>query len=81
MGQLYHQAIEKRDLYVGCGLAVELAEMLVAMEESEEADALFFHTVRASRRSGTLPGLPGERARIWHAVEASLRPGSSAGVD
>jgi len=28
--QLYHQALEKRDLYVGCGLAVELAEMLEA---------------------------------------------------
>jgi ATP/maltotriose-dependent transcriptional regulator MalT len=50
--QLYHQALEKRDLYVGCGLAVELAEMLAAMEESEEADALFFHTVKAAAAAG-----------------------------
>jgi ATP/maltotriose-dependent transcriptional regulator MalT len=50
--QLYHQALEKRELYVGCGLAVELAEMLVAMEELEEADALFFHTVKAAAVAG-----------------------------
>jgi ATP/maltotriose-dependent transcriptional regulator MalT len=50
--QLYHQAIEKRDLYVGCGLAVELAEMLAAIEESEEADALFFHTVKIAAAAG-----------------------------
>ena len=50
--QLYHQALEKRDLYVGCGLAVELAEMLTAMDESEEADALFFHTVKAAAAAG-----------------------------
>jgi ATP/maltotriose-dependent transcriptional regulator MalT len=50
--QLYHQALEKQDLYVGCGLAVELAQMLAAMEESEEADALFFHTVKAAAAAG-----------------------------
>jgi len=50
--QLYHQALEKRDLYVGCGLAVELAEMLAAMEETEEADALFFHTVKVAAAAG-----------------------------
>jgi len=50
--QLYHQALEKRELYVGCGLAVELAEMLAAMEELEEADALFFHTVKAAAVAG-----------------------------
>jgi len=50
--QLYHQALERRDLYVGCGLAVELAEMLAAMEETEEADALFFHTVKAAAAAG-----------------------------
>jgi LuxR family transcriptional regulator, maltose regulon positive regulatory protein len=50
--QLYHQAIEKRDLYVGCGLAVELAEMLAAIEESEEADALFFYTVKIAAVAG-----------------------------
>jgi LuxR family maltose regulon positive regulatory protein len=52
MRQLYHQALEKRDLYVGCGLAVELAEMLAAMQETEAADALFFHTVKAAAAAG-----------------------------
>jgi LuxR family maltose regulon positive regulatory protein len=50
--QLYHQALEKRELYLGCGLAVELAEMLAGMQESGEADALFFDTVRAAAVAG-----------------------------
>jgi ATP/maltotriose-dependent transcriptional regulator MalT len=50
--QLYHQALEKRDMYFACGLAVELAEMLAAMEGREEADALFFHTVKAASVAG-----------------------------
>jgi ATP/maltotriose-dependent transcriptional regulator MalT len=50
--QLYHRALEKRDLYVGCGVAVELAEMLAATDEIEEADALFFHTVKAAAAAG-----------------------------
>ncbi len=48
MRQLYHQALERRDLYLARGLAVELAEMLAVMEEIEEADALFFDTVKAA---------------------------------
>ena len=50
--QLYHQALEEQDLYVGRGLAVELAEMLAAMKETEEADALFFHTIKAAAAAG-----------------------------
>jgi ATP/maltotriose-dependent transcriptional regulator MalT len=50
--QLYHQALEKRHLYLGCGVAVELAEMLAATDEIEEADALFFHTVKAAAAAG-----------------------------
>ena len=50
--QLYHQALEKRDLYVGCGLAVELVEMLVVLGEFEEADALFFHILKAGAVGG-----------------------------
>ena len=50
--QLYHHAIEKRDLYVGCRLAVELAEMLVVIGETEEAAALFFCTVKAGAAAG-----------------------------
>ena len=51
--QVYHHAIEKRDLYLGCRLAVELAEMLAVIGESEEADALLFDTIEA----GALVGL------------------------
>jgi LuxR family maltose regulon positive regulatory protein len=52
MRQLYHQALDRRDLYIGCGLAVELAQMLAAMDKSEEADALFFHTLKAAAAAG-----------------------------
>ena len=79
--QLYHQALEKQDLYVGCGLALELADMLAAMAESEEADALIFPHRQGSRRSGPLPGLPGGRAGIWPTLETSLRPSGNAGLD
>jgi ATP/maltotriose-dependent transcriptional regulator MalT len=50
--QLYHLALEKQDLYVGCGVAVELAEMLVVLKEFEEADALFFHILKAAAVAG-----------------------------
>jgi ATP/maltotriose-dependent transcriptional regulator MalT len=76
--QLYHQALEKRNLYVGCGVAVELAEMLAAMEEIEEADALFFHSVKAAAAAGLyqvfLEGGPGSGMllrRAYARAEAS----------
>src|SRR5258707_6026170 len=79
--QLYHQALEKRDLYVGCGLAVELAEMLVAMEESEEADALFFHTIRAAAVAGLyqvfLEGGPGSGMLLRRAYARAAAPAST----
>jgi ATP/maltotriose-dependent transcriptional regulator MalT len=50
--QLYHQAIEKRDYYVGCPLAIELAEMLSVIGESEEAATLFFQTIKAGAAAG-----------------------------
>jgi len=79
--QLYHQALEKRDLYVGCGLAVELAEMLAAMEETEEADALFFHTVKAAAAAGLyqvfLEGGPGSGMLLRRAYTRAAAPASS----
>ena len=79
--QLYHQALEKRDLYVGCGLAVELAEMLVAMEESEEADALFFHTIKAAAVAGLyqvfLEGGPGSGMLLRRAYARAAAPAST----
>jgi ATP/maltotriose-dependent transcriptional regulator MalT len=78
--QLYHQALEKQDLYVGCGLAVELAEMLVTMEESEEADTLFFHTVKAAAVAGLyqvfLEGGPGSGMLLRRAYARAAAPAS-----
>jgi ATP/maltotriose-dependent transcriptional regulator MalT len=42
--QLYYCAVERRDLYAGCRLAVELADMLASIGEVEEADALFIQS-------------------------------------
>ncbi len=50
--QLYHRAVERCDLYVGCRLAVELADMLASIGETEEADALFFHTINSGATAG-----------------------------
>jgi LuxR family maltose regulon positive regulatory protein len=50
--QLYHRAAERRDLYTGCRLAVELAGMLASIGEAEEADALFFQTVKSGAAAG-----------------------------
>jgi LuxR family maltose regulon positive regulatory protein len=80
MRQLYHQALQKRDLYVGCGLAIELAEMLVAIEESEEADTLFFHTVKAAAAAGLyqvfLEGGPGAGMLLRRAYARAAAPAS-----
>jgi ATP/maltotriose-dependent transcriptional regulator MalT len=50
--QLYHCTVERRDLYAGCRLAVELAEMLASIGEVEEADGLYFHTLKSGAAAG-----------------------------
>jgi ATP/maltotriose-dependent transcriptional regulator MalT len=50
--QLYHHALETREFYVACGLAIELAQMLSIVGESEEADALVLQTIRAGATAG-----------------------------
>jgi ATP/maltotriose-dependent transcriptional regulator MalT len=50
--QLYHRAIDRHDLYAGCRLAVELADMLASIGESAGADALFFHTIKSGATAG-----------------------------
>ena len=50
--QLYHQAVERHDLYAGCRLAVELAGMLESIGEVKEADILFFNTIRSGAAAG-----------------------------
>jgi LuxR family maltose regulon positive regulatory protein len=49
---LYHHAIGKRNLYTGVRLAIELAEMLCAIGETEEGDALFLWTIKAGAAAG-----------------------------
>jgi ATP/maltotriose-dependent transcriptional regulator MalT len=49
---LYYHAVEKRDLYSGVRLAIELAEMLGAIGEVEEGDVLFLWTVKAGAAAG-----------------------------
>jgi len=79
--QLYYQALEKRDLYVGCGLAVELAGMLAAMGESEEADTLFFHTAKAAAVAGLyqvfLEGGPRSGMLLRRAYARAAAPAST----
>jgi DNA-binding NarL/FixJ family response regulator len=50
--QLYRHALEKREFYVGFGLAIELAEMLSVIGDSEEADALLLQTIKAGAAAG-----------------------------
>jgi ATP/maltotriose-dependent transcriptional regulator MalT len=50
--QLYHQVLDKRNFYVASGLAVELAGMLATIGESDEADALFFRTIKVGAAAG-----------------------------
>jgi ATP/maltotriose-dependent transcriptional regulator MalT len=50
--RLYYDALEKRNVYVGCGLAVELAQVLAHAGHSDEADALFFHTIKVGCAAG-----------------------------
>jgi ATP/maltotriose-dependent transcriptional regulator MalT len=81
MRRLYHQAREQRNLYLGCVLAVELAEMLAVVGESEEADALFFHTLKAGAAAGLwqvfLDGGPGSGVLLRRAYYRTEAPGSS----
>jgi DNA-binding CsgD family transcriptional regulator len=74
------RALEKRDLHVGCGLAVELAEMLAAREETREADALFFRTVEAAAVAALyqvfLEGEPGSSTLLRRAYARTVSPAS-----
>jgi ATP/maltotriose-dependent transcriptional regulator MalT len=50
--RLYHRTVDRRSLYAGCRLAVELAGMLASIGETEEADALFFHAIKSGAGAG-----------------------------
>jgi ATP/maltotriose-dependent transcriptional regulator MalT len=81
MRRLYHHALEQQNLYLGCRLAVELAEMLAVIGESEEADALFFHTLKAGAAAGLwqafLEGGPGSGVLLRRAYYRTEAAGSS----
>ena len=81
MRRLYHHAVEQRNLYLGCALAVELAEMLAVIGESEEAEALFFHTLKAGAAAGLwqvfLEGGPGSGVLLRRACYRTEVAGSS----
>ena len=50
--RLYHRTVDAGSLYAGCRLAVELAGMLASIGETEEADTLFFHTIKSAAGAG-----------------------------
>jgi ATP/maltotriose-dependent transcriptional regulator MalT len=50
--RLYYDALERGDAYASCGLALELAEGLEALGQAEEADRLFFYTVKLGATEG-----------------------------
>lgn len=79
--RLYHQALEKRDFYVGCELAVELVEMLAVIGESKDADALLSHTIRAAAVAGLyqvfLEGGPASDVLLRRAYARAAEPTST----
>jgi LuxR family maltose regulon positive regulatory protein len=81
--QLYHHAVEKRDLYAACRLAVELAEKLAAIGEADEADALFFQTLRSGAAAGLyqlfLEGQTGSGTLLRRAYEQAAVRGATGG--
>jgi ATP/maltotriose-dependent transcriptional regulator MalT len=50
--RLYHRTVDRRSLYAGCRLAIELAGMLASIGETGEADALFSQAVRSGGGAG-----------------------------
>jgi LuxR family maltose regulon positive regulatory protein len=80
--QLYHHAIEKRNLSRGCRLAVELAEMLVVIGETEEADALMLQTLQAGAAAGLYQAfLEGEKGSETLLRRAYARCGTLGSAD
>jgi LuxR family maltose regulon positive regulatory protein len=79
--QVFHRAFERRDLTRGCRLAVELAEMLAVIGETEEADALMLHTLQAGLAKGLyqafLEGGEGSRTLLRRAYARCEALGSA----
>jgi LuxR family maltose regulon positive regulatory protein len=66
---------------VACGLAVELSEMLETMRETQDADALFSHTIRAAAAAGLyqvfLERGPALETLLKRAYSKAAAPGSA----
>jgi ATP/maltotriose-dependent transcriptional regulator MalT len=50
--RLYHRTVDRRCLYAGCRLAVELAGMLASLGETKEADTLFLLAIKSGAGAG-----------------------------
>ena len=78
--RLYYDAPEKRNVYAGCGLAVELAEAFAVAGHADEADALFLHTVKVGATAGLyqtfMDGGPGVGMLLSRAYQRAELPAS-----
>jgi ATP/maltotriose-dependent transcriptional regulator MalT len=79
--RLYHATVDRRRLYAGCQLAVELAGMLSSIGESEDADALFFHAIKSGAGAGLhqifLEKGEGGGVLLQRAYDRAQAPGSA----
>ena len=77
--RLYHHCVETQNLYAGCELAVELAEWLTAIGESEEADALFFHTIRTGAKAGLYQAFSGQGVELGGLLKRAYSRAETSG--
>ena len=77
--RLYHHCIETQDFYAGCELAVELAEWLAVVGESEEADALFFHTIKSGAKAGLYQAFSGRGVELGGLLKRAYSRAESFG--
>jgi ATP/maltotriose-dependent transcriptional regulator MalT len=79
--RLYHATVDRRRLYTGCQLAVELAGMLSSIGETEDADALFFHAIKSGAGAGLhqifLEKREGVGLLLQRAYDRAEAPGSA----
>jgi LuxR family maltose regulon positive regulatory protein len=79
--KLYHDALERQDLYLGYKLAIELAGMLAATGESTEAVILVSNALRVGAAAGLfqafLEGGPTTHRLLSQAFDHAGGPGSA----
>ncbi len=77
--RLYHRCIETQDFYAGCELAVELAGWLAVVGEPEEADALFFHTIKSGANAGLYQAFSGRGVELGELLRRAYSRAESLG--